>query len=177
MDLTGLGEDIDALRRVAEAGGARQPPRIELRAEAGSLVEDLGAVNAALELVERRINDEVEAIVRSLHRRVLHAALVTGSRADMGSAASRQGAAQAEPRRRRAKGEATSDPGSESALGHAAAVEMWGTLTEIAMGQSAGLGLPTPAHGAGVTAPFAELATCVPTGEADRRRRDVLGWP
>jgi hypothetical protein len=176
MDLTGLGEDIDALRRVAEAGGARQPERIDLRTESGSLVEDLGAVNAALELVERRINDEVEATVGSLYRRVLHAALVTASRSDLQSAASRQGAEPAAPRRRRAKGGASA-PASEPALGHVAAIEMWVTLTEIAMRHSAGLERRTPALGAVVTAPFAELATCVPIGEADRRRRDVLGWP
>lgn len=200
MDLAGLSEDVDALRRVAEAGSTRLPGRIDLRADAGSFTRDLDTLHGALERIERQVYAEISAMVDALYRRILEVTLATGAAAgiapprdpDFGRSAPEGGPVGRAPWDPSEGPPFTtlpwdpSDgpqfqtlpyrPGDGSDVERAVALGYWDLLAEAAMRRSPGAPAASVPFGSPIEAPFPALAACVPTDDVDQRRRQTWGW-
>lgn len=159
LDHDGLGEDVEALRRVADAGSTRLPDRIDFRADAGpDFARDLDALHEALERIERHVREKIDNIAKDLNLRLDSVAAATAP-APGGVAP----AAPARPGDERKFQTMPFEPGEDPAV------------RTLPFGAS-GAPPATVPFGAPVEAPFPILAELGDLAGVGQRRRQALGW-
>lgn len=162
LDHDGLGEDVEALKRVADAGSTRLPDRIDFRADAGpDFARDLDALHEALERIERHVREKIDNIAKDLNHRLVSVAAATAL--DEHVAARRRDVDPARPGDERKFQTMPFEPGEDPAV------------RTLPFGAS-GAPPATVPFGAPVEAPFPMLAELGDLAGVGQRRRQALGW-